>query len=84
MAPVCSSVEQLCAYVARSSLPGRDALVLDYAAAATPVWGRLMGMRDELRQVAPGVLLGLGSMAATGGPMNCAPFVLVERRASGR
>ena len=27
-APVCSSVEQLCAYVARSSLPGRDALVL--------------------------------------------------------
>ena len=29
-------------------------------------------------QVAPGVIVGLGSMRATGGARNCAPFVLVD------
>ena len=48
--------------------------------AGTLVFGKLLGMRDELRQVAPGVLVGLGSMAATGGMRNCAPFVLYERK----
>ena len=38
----------------------------------------VMRMRDELREVAPGMLLGLGSMKATGGARNCAPFVLVR------
>lgn len=66
-----------------SAFDGSDALVLDYAAAGTPIWGRPVGMRDELRQVAPGVLLGLGSMWATGGAANCAPFLLVERKAPG-
>ena len=37
-------------------------------------------MRDELRQVAPGLLVGLGYMTATGGPRNCAPFVLYNPR----
>jgi len=33
-------------------------------------------MRDELRLVAPGLMLGIGSMRVTGGVMNAAPFVL--------
>ena len=36
------------------------------------------GMRDELREVVPGVLVGLGSFRAFGGVRNCAPFVLVR------
>ena len=44
------------------------------------LWGRVLFMRDELREVAPGVLLGLGSMGATGGIQNCAPFVLVQSK----
>ena len=42
------------------------------------LWGRVLFMRDELREVAPGILLGLGSMGATGGVANCAPFVFVR------
>ena len=68
------------ARVASSALDGRPALVLDYAAprVGDVVWGRGVGMRDEIREVAPGVLVGLGSMRATGGARNCAPFVLVD------
>ena len=65
-----------------SRLDGRPALVLDYGAKGEGVgdalWGRVLGMRDELREVAPGVLVGLGSMRASGGSRNCAPFVLVK------
>jgi hypothetical protein len=32
----------------------------------------------QLREVVPGVLVGLGSFRATGGVRNCAPFVLVK------
>ena len=68
--------------IAISRLDGKLALVLDYSAphSGDSLWGGVVGMRDELREVAPGLLLGLGSMAATGGALNCAPFVLVERR----
>ena len=68
------------ARVASSALDGRPALVLDYAAprVGDVVWGRGVGMRDEIREVAPGVLVGLGSMRATGGVRNCAPFVLAR------
>ena len=38
-------------------------------------------MRDELRELEPGVLLGIGSMAATGGMLNGAPFILRRRPA---
>ena len=64
-----------------SALDGRPALVLDYAArdVGDLLWGRVLGMRDELREVAPGLLFGLGSMRATGGVRNAAPFVLVRR-----
>lgn len=65
-----------------SRLDGKPALVLDYGAggagAADALWGKVLGMRDELREVAPGVLVGLGSMRATGGVRNCAPFVLAR------
>ena len=73
-------LQQFVARLDASALDGQPALILDYAAAGTPIWGRLVGMRDELRQVAPGVLLGLGSMWATGGAANCAPFLLIERK----
>ena len=62
--------------IADSNYDGRPALVLDYAAAGEPLWGRVLGMRDELREVEPGLWLGLGSMTATGGHRNCAPFLL--------
>jgi hypothetical protein len=39
------------------------------------------GMRDELREVKPGLLLGLGSMTAFGGPLNSAVFTLQKKRA---
>ena len=59
-----------------SRLDGKPALVLNYAAAGDRLWGTTLRMRDELRELEPGVLLGLGSMAGTGGAKNCAPFVL--------
>merc|ERR1712094_87796 len=51
-----------------SALDGRPCLVLDYADASCGdmVWGRVLGMRDELREVSPGLFFGLGSMRATG------------------
>jgi len=56
--------------------------VLDYDAQGDgkhdALWGRALGMRDELREVAPGVLVGLGSLRVTGGMPNCSPFVLVR------
>lgn len=65
--------------VSPSLLDDRPALVLDYAAEGGDVlWGRILGMRDELREVAPGLVLGLGSMKATGGAWNCVAFVLHE------
>eukprot|EP00633_Aureoumbra_lagunensis_P013000 CAMPEP_0197359844 /NCGR_PEP_ID=MMETSP0893-20130614/59695_1 /TAXON_ID=44058 ORGANISM="Aureoumbra lagunensis, Strain CCMP1510" /NCGR_SAMPLE_ID=MMETSP0893 /ASSEMBLY_ACC=CAM_ASM_000539 /LENGTH=73 /DNA_ID=CAMNT_0042880245 /DNA_START=187 /DNA_END=405 /DNA_ORIENTATION=- len=62
------------AAIAPSKLDGQDALVLQYTGL---VWGKLIGMRDEIREISPGVLIGLGSMRATGGPINCAPFLLL-------
>ena len=69
------------ATIGLSRLDGRPCLVLDYSHKEhgdSLVWGGVMRMRDELREVAPGMLLGLGSMKATGGARNCAPFVLVR------
>ena len=70
------------ASVAPSRIDGRDALVLDYSdpECGDALWGRALFMRDELREVAPGVILGLGSMGATGGMWNCTPFVLTPAR----
>ena len=69
-----------------SRLDGKPCLVLDYAAggegAGDTLWGRVLGMRDELREVVPGVLVGLGWLRATGGVANCAPFVMVRSAAS--
>ena len=69
--------------ISRSRRDGEEALVLNYAAAPTPdrLFGTVLRMRDELRELEPGVLLGIGSMAATGGMRNGAPFIL--RRRSG-
>jgi hypothetical protein len=69
--------------ISRSRRDGEEALVLNYAAAPTPdrLFGTVLRMRDELRELEPGVLLGIGSMAATGGMRNGAPFIL--RRCSG-
>lgn len=64
--------------ISPSRYDGKDALVLNYAAAPTPdlLWGTALRMRDELREIAPGLFLGLGSMRASGGMHNSAPFVL--------
>ncbi len=58
--------------------------MLNYAAAPVPdrLFGTVLRMRDELRELEPGVLLGIGSMAATGGMRNGAPFIL-RRRSDG-
>ena len=64
------------ARVAPSNIDKRPALVLDYSAGDSRVWGSFLGMRDEIREVAPGVLLGLGSMTASGGMQNSAPFMM--------
>lgn len=70
------------ALIGPSRLDGQPALILDYAAEgegrSDVLWGKVLGMRDEIREVLPGVLVGLGSMRMTGGVHNCAPFVLVE------
>lgn len=60
------------ASISHSNRDGRPTLVLVYHG----FWGKIVGMRDELRQLEPGVLLGLGSMRATGGRFNSAPFLL--------
>ena len=69
--------------ISTSRRDGEEALVLNYAAAPVPdrLFGTVLRMRDELRELEPGVLLGIGSMAATGGMRNGAPFIL--RRRSG-
>mmetsp|Transcript_68461 Transcript_68461/g.121115 ORF Transcript_68461/g.121115 Transcript_68461/m.121115 type:complete len:114 (+) Transcript_68461:250-591(+) len=56
--------------------------VLDYSQVGhgDRFWGGVLGMRDEIREIAPGLLLGLGSMLATGGVRNCSPFVLHNPR----
>ena len=59
-----------------SHLDGKPALILDYSKGDSLVWGSIMGMRDEIREVAPGVWLGIGAFWAAGGIHNCAPFVL--------
>jgi hypothetical protein len=56
-----------------SSIDGRRSLTLDYSAENGLFWGT---MRDELRQVRPGLLLGLGSIGALGGALNSAVFCL--------
>ena len=67
-----------------SAVDGRPCLILDYADATSGdlFWGRVLGMRDEIREVNDGLYFGLGSMRATGGPRNAAPFVLARRGAS--
>ena len=57
---------------------GKPALLLDYSQGDSFLWGTLMGMHDELREVSPGIWLGLGSMAATGGMANSAPFLMYD------
>ena len=64
------------ATVQPSRLDGKPALALVYSNGDSTVWGSVMHMRDELREVAPGVWLGLGSMALTGGMLNSAPFIM--------
>ena len=56
-----------------SSIDGRRSLTLDYSAENGLFWGT---MRDELREVRPGLLLGLGSIGALGGALNSAVFCL--------
>jgi hypothetical protein len=66
--------------IAPSQLDGKPALVLTYRG-HDRLFGGMLGMRDELRALPghPGLLLGLGGMAATGGVHNSAPFVLETR-----
>mmetsp|Transcript_64157 Transcript_64157/g.128972 ORF Transcript_64157/g.128972 Transcript_64157/m.128972 type:complete len:202 (-) Transcript_64157:96-701(-) len=63
----------------KSALDRRPCLVLDYSRGQGNrfPW---CGMRDEVRQLSPGTLLGLGSMKAFGGPLNSAVFVLEKKR----
>jgi hypothetical protein len=42
--------------VARSRIDGRDAVVLDYSGSSSPM---LAAVRDEMREVAPGLYLGV-------------------------
>ena len=67
--------------VAPSAFDGRPSLVLDYSdpQRGSTFWGRVVGMRDEVRLVAPGVYVGLGSLSLTAfglGFGNCSAFVL--------
>lgn len=64
------------ATVGPSAYDGKPCLILDYSTGDSILWGTILGMRDELRQVAPGVWLGLGSMLASGGMRNSAPFIM--------
>jgi len=63
--------------VAPSAFDGRPALVLTYRR-RDRLWGNALGMRDELRTIPghPRILIGMGSMVASGGVRNTAPFVL--------
>jgi len=70
------------ARIGPSAFDSKPALVLDYSQVGhgDRFWGGVLGMRDEIREIAPGLLLGLGSMLATGGVRNCSPFVLHNPR----
>ena len=70
------------ASVEPSRFDGKPALVLDYSRGDSWLWGRAFGMRDELREVAPGLWLGLGSFSASGGMRNCAPFIMYPKPSS--
>jgi hypothetical protein len=66
------------AVVAASALDGAPCLLLDYAAGDNKVWGALAGMKDEIREVSPGLYIGLGGMWVSGGAPNTAPFILYD------
>lgn len=60
--------------IAPSRFDGRPSFCLDYGP-----YNRFLihSMKDELRQVNPELLIGLGTMAAGGGALNPAPFAVV-------
>ena len=57
----------------RSKLDGLPSVQLNYQNYNDIFWG---SMRDEIRQVSPGLFLGLGSLGAFGGLPNSAICVL--------
>mmetsp|Transcript_24977 Transcript_24977/g.34743 ORF Transcript_24977/g.34743 Transcript_24977/m.34743 type:complete len:233 (+) Transcript_24977:126-824(+) len=62
----------------QSVIDKRPCLRLDYSTGKNKFpWS---GMCDELREIRPGMYLGLGSMAVTGGTWNSALFVLEKRK----
>ena len=83
-APASTASRRRCAATrlrSASRRPAAGRLVLDYSdpQRGSTVWGRVVGMRDEVRLVAPGVYVGLGSRSLTAfglGFGNCSAFVL--------
>ena len=63
-----------------SRLDRRPCLTLDYSSDGSNAFP-WCGMRDEVRELKPGVYLGLGSMKVFGGPLNSAVFILEKKKA---
>lgn len=60
-------------YIATSAFDEKDSMHLDYSPYNT---GLVHSMHDEIRKINDSLFLGMGHMAAGGGAINPAPFVL--------
>lgn len=60
-------------YIATSAFDEKDSMHLDYSPYNT---GLVHSMHDEIREINDSLFLGMGHMAAGGGAINPAPFVL--------
>ena len=66
--------------IERSVLDKKPALVFDYHESDVRNCFPWSTMRDEVREIRPGILLGIGGMGATLGNLNSAIFTLERNR----
>ena len=71
--PLISRTRKMNTYVDKSNIDDKDSFHLDYSPYNT---GIIYSMHDEIRRINGTLYIGMGYMAAGGGSINPAPFVL--------
>ena len=76
--PLISRTRKMNTYVDKSNIDDKDSFHLDYSPYNT---GMVHSMHDEIRRINATLYIGMGCMAAAGGSINPAPFVLYGKPA---
>jgi len=76
--PLISRTRKMNTYVDKSNIDDKDSFHLDYSPYNT---GMVHSMHDEIRRINATLYIGMGYMAAGGGSINPAPFVLYGKPA---